>query len=126
MGWKVYFWIMVVVLVTSHLIVFSSGARIHNYLDVPISLITVAGIYAYAYKIKLINQYIWKIWLVFAIVWEILLSILLTTIDTKYEVGFYVDLIAALISLALILPGYIALYIYAFRSDDIWQQNNFL
>ena len=117
MAWKVYFWFLTAVLVALYALTFSQSApAIYNYLDIPISLIALIGLYGYAFKKPIGHYNFWKIWLVAVVLWDISFNLVLPgrTVADPLNMAFF------LIWSAIILPEYVALYLYGFRSQPLW------
>jgi len=73
---------------------------------------------------KIYEKKLWKIWFAVIILWDLTLNLLLThtlgVTQSDCELSFVEHIPAYLI----ILPEYIALYLYGYRSIDLWENHN--
>ena len=123
--WKIYFWLLALsfaYIVTSETYL-SLQQGTSELIDIIIRIsfiIGVAGVFGYAYKKKILNTAIWK--LVFFI--ELFLYVITICLFASiYEPGIIstaTDLLNALLILFYSLPEIIALYLYSYKSKDIW------
>ena len=121
MGWKIYFCILTGLLLVLYAITFSGSVMgVVHYLDVPISLVALVGVYGYAFKRPIGHHNFWKIWFCLIVLWDAFYNLVLP----EPAVFQPADLVAILIGYGIIIPGYIALYLYGFRSQRLWERKN--
>ena len=114
MGWKIYSWFFLLVVVAGYTeALITEPKTILFYLDLIVTVIGLAGIFAYAYKMKLMSANFWKICFVLNITWDLTYNTILQDIT--------LSLIAGLIGLAVCLPSYVALYLLGFKSTNLWE-----
>lgn len=119
MGWKIYFFILTGLLLVLYAITFSGPLEgVLHYLDVPISMVALLGIYGYAFKRPIGHYNLWKIWFFVIVLWDGFYNL----IPFKAAVFQPSDLVAILIGYGIIIPGYVALYLYGFRSQSLWER----
>lgn len=133
MFWKIYFWSLLVLNI--FLFAFVLGwfpwrsyvvRSTVIWMDIPVSAVSFVGIFGLAYRRRFGTRFFWRLWLPLLLVW-----------DTGYRFGVF-DLTPATLgeivnpervllgalrtvsSLPLLLPAYIALYLYGFRRDQLW------
>ena len=119
MGWKIYFFILTGLLLVLYAITFSGPLEgVLHYLDVPISTVALVGVYGYAFKKPIGHHNLWKIWFFVIVLWDGFYNL----IPPESAVFKPVDLVAILIGYGIIIPGYVALYLYGFRSQPLWER----
>ena len=124
MAWKIYFWLLGVLLVLAYVMLLSSHPTVFDFLDVPISLVALAGGFAFAYKRRLISKGFWRLWLVAIVAWDLAYNLLLTDmlgLAQQLE-GEESGTAATLVFWATIVPEYVAIYLYGYRRDTIWSE----
>lgn len=109
MFWKIYFWVLVVLLTAGFISDDVTG--LWDIVDVPMSLFSLVGLFSYAYKKYIFNKIFWKIFLPIVGIWDLVYNIVLSTEQVEEPIE-YVFLFIAL--LLIIAPLYVALYRYAF------------
>lgn len=128
MGWKIYFIALLTLTIGAYIAAFSD----FDYIDIPLNMISMIGLFGYAYKRRFFFRGFWKYWLFVIIFWDSLhlfLSIKHSWINDRESIelaghNFIVAIIiGAAIGLAIFLPGFIALYLYGFRSKDLWDRD---
>ena len=129
--WKIYFFLMIVIMAIefamrlyfSHVLLFS----IRNQVELLITLISFVGIYGFIYKKKIISNIFWIVFFVLVVsysIWDIYLDVQLNNkLNSIYptEPGILWSTIDFFLNYILGLPFYIGLFIYGFRSKEIWE-----
>jgi len=122
-GYKVYFWLLVPTFGFLYInSTFLNKPNVYDYIDLPFSLFGLAGLFGYVYKKTLFNAMIWKIFLIFIIAWDTLYAFFLYEPQSTNTLSLGVKIGAASILFCLLLPYYVALYLYGYRSDSIWNK----
>ena len=86
--------------------------------------LALLGLFGYAYEVSFFNANTWRILLPVIVVWDAYL-VLTSYIDTSAEISvenqwrLYTFLVLGSVFL---IPQYIALYLYGFRSKEIWNK----
>ena len=119
--WKIYFWFLVVIVVNGYSSMFSAYLIFYDYLDIPFSILGLVGLFGYAYKKKLLCPNIWKICFFLIVIWEIFNTFFIPFHANRELVGQNEEFYVKFISLFIALPLYISLFLYGFRSKEIWQ-----
>jgi hypothetical protein len=121
MGWKIYFFILVGLLTAMYVLTFSTcAAAVYHYADILITLVTLIGIYGYAFRKPLVSRNFWKLWFGFFLLWDFLFNFVLP----GWYWGELFDRLVLVAFLAMLIPAYLALYLYSFRSDTLWLRKN--
>ena len=126
MGWKIYFWVLFLLLIIAYAMILTTSPTFWDILDPIVSFVALAGVFAYAYKKKIFSANFWKTWFVVIIIWDLTYNIVLTEylgvaqdIGSSLEEGTPIDHI---LSILIIIPEYIALYLLGVKSPDIWNK----
>jgi hypothetical protein len=135
MGWKIYFWIFLALNLWSYSDELLGNFSTRDIVSIPLTAIHLIGFFGYAFKKNLFNKDFWKVsffivvaWDMFWIVREIIL-VFLSTIEiiesgiSDFGPVFRIILIAFVFF--IFLPSYIALFLYAFRSKELWNKAAF-
>ena len=115
MGWKIYSWFFLLVVAAGYTEAFITETKtILFYLDLIVTINGLAGLFAYAYKMKLVSANFWKICFVLNIMWDLIYNTILQN-NTS------LSLVEELLVLAVCLPIYVALYLLGFKSANLWK-----
>jgi hypothetical protein len=117
MGWKIYFWGLLILLAFSYISLFSSNPNMLAYIDTVISVIALIGLYGYAFKRKIFRFNFWKSFFFVIVVWNFCY---IAYLQAHSELNATTDLLINFISFSIALPGYIAIYLYGFKSKFLW------
>lgn len=127
MGWKIYFCCLTLLLVSLYVLTFtyflpnsSASMNIAHYLDLPISIVALVGLYGYAFRKRIGHPNLWKVWLVVIVLWDMFYNLFLSG-WTHLELP---DMVAFLLAYGILFPEYFALYMYGFRSGELWQNTS--
>ena len=110
-GWKIYFCILTLLLLTTYFSLFKSKGLYSIYtLDFLISIMSLVGLFCFAFKKKWLQVSFWKVYFFVYIVWDFSFNLLIAPrIEANYSI------VDSLIGLVIIIPLYIGLYLYAFK-----------
>ena len=123
LGYKLYFWISLILFgVLSIDIYFLREAQINDYINLPLSLIGFVGLFGYVYKRAILNVTIWKIIFFTIIVGEIFYIFFLQEAQPTTDINVGVKVVIIVFLFCLSLPYYVALYLYGFKSNNIWNK----
>ena len=122
--WKIYFFISLITLLVSpfYYVLEPSTFKIKDAIDYIVWSIGLLGLFGFAYQRRTINVLFWKVWFFILVVWDTSF-----TINSFFEEPVKFDglsiFIAAMIFIVLILPQYFAIYLFGFKSAQIWNRN---
>ena len=125
MFWKIYFWFFLIITFAGHFsyfYIFPAEHRFLVYLGSFFSIISLVAIFGYAFKRKIIKPGFWKVFFFILIMWEIS-SFLLTAKWYPSEVNPINNPVTTLLTFVTSFPGYIAIYLYGFRSVELWKNH---
>ncbi len=136
MGWKIFFWIFTLIIIAATGLSMAESLSIilpeegdpresevwtwWDWVYLPILGISIAGLFGYAYKKTIGERPFWRRFFVFLIIVDI--------IDTfhEYNIGtfdpevMWRPEITFSILIALAIPYYLALYLYGYKSEKLW------
>ena len=123
--WKIYFWIVAVLLILAFVIVIvvenKSSALLA--IDISLGLVAIAGMYGYVYQIRILKQKFWKQYFPFMIVWELLYSIVYSSF-INYSGSINLRYIAGMaFTYLLVIPMFLSLYRYSYCLKKFWKSN---
>ncbi len=117
MKWKIYAWLIGVLflgpLIADPEIGELSDIKILRYI---ITTILILGTFCFAYQKVILNQTFWKFVLVIAAIDE-LFGLFEVIENNEFGALFVFTLV---IGYGLIIPAFIAVYLYSFESNELW------
>jgi hypothetical protein len=122
--WKIYFWIVAVLLIPSFVIAIVVGNKFSVLLavDISLGLIAIAGMYGYVYQKRILKQKFWKRYFPFMIVWELLYGIVYNTF-INYPGSINLRYIAGMaFAYLLVVPMFFSLYRYSYCLKVFWSK----
>lgn len=119
-GWKIYFWFVATLLALKYISFFFLDESFYQYFTRPIPIVPLAGLYGYAYQKRIIGAIFWKIWLFLILILEVVYHITAgRKILSQHDIVLAIMLRSVLF--LIMVPEYIALYFYAFKSRELWE-----
>lgn len=119
--WKTYFWSIGLLAVGAIVFDVYQQRRVETFdvIDYATWVLTLAGVFGFAYSKALLHKLLWQVWLPLAIGWD------MVTLTRQHLTGPSatdpVSLVFVLVIVGvLFVPEYVALYLYGFRSDALW------
>ena len=120
MGWKIYFWCLSILLLFTYGSIFSDSPSAVDFLDAPFSGIALSGLFAFAYGKRFVNRHFWRVWLIVIVCWDLIYNLVFTHYLGIAHPELTGSVAETLMGLVLLMPEYIALYLYGYRSDNLW------
>lgn len=111
MIWRVYAWALLLLLVVTWFGLIGADIRAIDLIDIPVSIVGLIGVFGFAYRTPVFRALVWRTWFVLQPVWDIAYNL----------VGGDGDVKRAAIVIAIAAPGYVALFLYAYRSRALWR-----
>jgi len=109
--WRIYAWILLLLTATSWLDLFRAEIGTRDLIDIPISIVFVVGVFAFAYHRRLVARVFWRVWPLVQVGWDLSYNVL--GLDRGGR--------GLALYLALTVPGYVALLLYGYRSGPLWR-----
>lgn len=117
-GWKLYAVALGLLLCLMYSTVMLSQFRPIYLVDLPITFVAYLGLVGYAFRRRIASRPLWKGVCVVFIAWEFLFNFFLSP-ESLERVGIAE---VVLWMAVLLVPEYVALWRYGYRSDDLWNQ----
>jgi hypothetical protein len=120
-GYKWYFFLFFALLVAAYIDIFvNNEATTFDYFDFPITLLGVFGLFGYTFKKQILSITTWKIYSVVIVVWDIIGLFIYPQQHLIVESSLLVKIIGFMFMIGLMMPYYIAIYLYGYKSKSIW------
>ena len=122
-AWKIFFWLFTpLMLITIFGILFIENLNALDYIDVFIFLLTLLGLYGYAFSKKIATRAVWKVVFYTFIIWSVFYEAISPFILNIPQYGVAAEIDMWLLLNIIYLPLFISLYFYSFKSEHIWKQ----
>lgn len=120
--WKVYFCFL-----TAVVLVFLGGSitgpvSAIKIIDIPLSLIALAGLFGFAYQKSILMKTFWKVLLPVVVVWDLFANFLWNGVSGLRDFAWLEIVFVIAVYYVLFSAEYAALYLYGFRSKKIWNK----
>lgn len=124
MFWRIYSVALALVLLPTYSIIMKASPGIFDYLDMIISVGALMGFVGYAYEFRIISMKLWQVYFFLVIAWDLFYNIIISmalnlAVHLPYEEK--TSWVGVLVSFAIIIPEYIALFLYGFKSEMLWE-----
>lgn len=113
MLWKIYFVFLAILSVPLYLSG-ASGESAEFVVDLGFFVVLMIGVFGFAWKRKVFTSAVWRIFFPICVIWNM------------GHAYYTFDGLPTLILTAIYFPTLIALFLYAFRSRDIWNREPML
>jgi hypothetical protein len=116
--WKVYTWMLGTLMFWNYISMtpFPNG---WYYADFALTMFGFSGFVMFVYKRKFLLPWIWGVWAFLMMGWDIYVNFFAPAFASP-SLTVAERVVTALLFILLLLPEYIGLFLYAFRSRDIW------
>jgi hypothetical protein len=89
-------------------------------LDYCMSVFGIVGLFGYAYRRRVLTRKFWMLWGIFLPLWDLMMGV---WVYPSQQSGPQRETVAAyLVLMVFVIPDYVALLRYGYRSPDIWSQ----
>lgn len=125
MFWRIYSVALALILLPTYSIIMKVSPGIFDYLDMIISVGALMGFIGYAYEFRIISMTLWKVYFFLAIAWDLFYNILISMVlNLAVHLPFEekTTWVGVLVSFAIIIPEYIALFLYGYKSEMLWEE----
>ena len=122
MFWKIYFWVLLLFYLLGAVaaVWFLDDTHVEevDYLDFCFAMLALVGVFGFTYKKVILNFNVWRVYLPFVILWDISYSVL----RDEWVGGekLVLEIVALGLMLLVLIPQYIAIYLYGFHSRQLW------
>lgn len=120
-GWKIYFCILLVLTIPSYILEIPAF-RIWEVIDLPVTAISLIGLFAFSWQKKLFTQNTWKALFALVIFWDIFYHFFLPIPEEILkDLPAMPQYALAIFTLLPVVPLFWALFIYAFKQQEPWK-----
>ena len=123
MFWKIYFWILAVTLPLYH---YGMGFhRIWEILDFLVNIIFILAVFGFCWEKAIFKRIFWKVFGPVFILWVAVYTFLIPELPKLSEIEMPNGMknFDFFFSLAITILGIIVLYLYGYRSFDLWKDD---
>ena len=120
--WKVYFWFLAVVVLAFLTGSIMGPVSAIKTIDIPLSLTALAGLFGFAYQRSILMKIFWKVLLPVVVVWDLIANFLWNGVSGLRDFAWFEIVFVIAVYYVLFLAEYVALYLYGFRSEKIWNK----
>ena len=136
MGWKIYFWIYILLTVVGTVLIAAAFLGILfpqeagslfdepwtwlDWLNMVLPVISIFGLFGLAYQKTIGKQSFWKWWFVFILIFDTSYTVheyLTGVYDTE---GMQFVTISYSLLVVFLIPYYVALLLYGYKSEELW------
>jgi hypothetical protein len=120
--WKYYFWAVLTLDVMSF--VMPLERRVWEMVEMGFFLVALAGLFGYCWEKQILNRLFWQIFFGAFLCWIPLYFFILPPIPIQSSLGKTPPLTVftlAVVTVAVHVPLFAALFMYAFKRGDIWE-----
>jgi hypothetical protein len=123
LGWKVYFGFVALLTAIGVMVEGVAWMQPLDALSYSGALVSLCGLFGYAFSRRIGTFQFWRIWLLVALLFDVLYETLLTELGLANQIPGSEPLqpVEWVVIIPLILPVYFGLYLYGYRSPELWQ-----
>jgi hypothetical protein len=126
LGWKAYFFVMALLFPASYLLTGVGWMQPVDVVDLAVTTTALVGLFGFAYRRRIAERRFWVVWLPLEIVWDLALVFLFMPAGLAYQIPDETQSSSTrweeLSGLVFLIPLYVALYLYANRSPELWER----
>lgn len=122
MAWKIYAVMWTVIVLTSLAVQLSQRPTTFDYIDAFASVLSLIGLVAFAFRKAVVTAAFWKSMFVVLVAWDFAYNVVIARVLGLGQRGFVGEGYVSLFGLALAVPAYIGLFLYAYRRRQLWKQ----
>jgi hypothetical protein len=123
-SWKAYAWFLAAVATAALFVIPLSASLPLALVDAAATAVSVAGVFAFAYRRRLLTERFWRVWLPSLLAWDLIYNFGFIAPRVGAEFGALVGFAAGagliLAGLPIVLPAYVALFRYGFAARELW------
>lgn len=121
MLWKVYFWVMIIILAIYHASV--GLPRVWEVIDLAHSIIVIIGLFGFCWERKIFTRLFWRVFLAVTIIWMLLYQYYIPEVQTVHVAPTpeWFSIFDKVFSLAINILLLVALFLYGFKRSGLWE-----
>lgn len=120
MFWKIYFVILIILLVFAH--AYTGIPRAWEVIGLVFDALGIVGLVGFCWERKILVRYFWMVFMPIFVIWFFLYGYVIPEVHVVYTapVPSWFDTFDKLFSWAINLLWFIALFLYAFIKSELW------
>jgi hypothetical protein len=126
MFWRIYAVVLAIVILPLYSMLMKASPSLYDFLDMVVAVGALMGFFGYAYEFRIISMKLWKVYFFLVIAWDLFYNILISMIldlAVHFPNEGKITWLDVLLSFMMVVPEYIALFLYGFRSDSLWTEH---
>ncbi len=125
LGWKTYLWLLVAASALVFPVLGFGWMQLLDWMDLALTAVGMIGLFGFAYRRPVGSGAFWRRWLPFQLLWDAAIVLFIIPAGLAYQIPGEEPSSAVenIVSFALLIPLYIALYRYGYRSPEIWSRD---
>ena len=122
-GWRLYLGLLGLSYALVYWMLGVGWMQTLDVVDGAATLVGFTGLFGYAYRRRLGSAVFWKRWLPVQVAWDLLVMLYLTGLGVVHALPEVASasLAEKALQLLFVLPLYVALFRYGFRSPEVWR-----
>jgi hypothetical protein len=127
MGWRIYLILIIIIVLWDSVALYTDSLLItvNDYLNIVASLVSITGLFGYAFKKRIFRQDFWVYWFLVLVFWDLIYNLSLSYIINTPEYldglhNLYFFWVTILLPIIIRIPLYISIFLYGYRSKLIW------
>ena len=120
MFWKIYFCIILAVVILSHIMI--GFPTVWEFLDLVANIVAMIGLWGFCWEYGVFRRLFWKSFAVAFVGWLIVYDFVIPMPQDIAEINppLAYEVTSELVLIMLIVPWILALYLYSFRKSELW------
>ncbi len=120
--WKIYVVVLALLVALAPAVVLSTDPTVFDWIDLPASALLIVGLFGFAFRRRVLSQAFWRGAFFALLAWSVLYNFVISRLVELGQRGIPAPLWNMVAGIAILLPAYVGLYLYAFGSEDFWQE----
>jgi hypothetical protein len=123
MFWRIYSIALAFLLLPTYAMIMGMSYSIWDFMDMVVAVGALMGFFGYAYKFRIISMSLWKVYFFLVLSWDLFYNIIISMVlDLAVHLPNEPKIAwtGVLLSFAIIVPEYIALFHYGYKSEALW------
>jgi hypothetical protein len=119
MTWRIYFFFYSILLGLSYWAGWGERWLVYEYLEIPMQIILLTGLYGYAFKKIIWGAGFWRKYLPIIICWDLVGLLIDYEPSQDNEAAALMGIVIFILCL-ITIPAYMAVYFYGHKSEELW------
>lgn len=123
MLWKIYLWIWVAIVAMAQGMVLAAEPAVWDWMDLVTSMVSAVGLVGFAYAIPIGRRAFWRLWAFVPPIWDGIYNVVLSShLGWAQKGAADAGPGAYLVGLPILVPLYVALFLYGYRRTALWRR----